>query len=230
MNGNIAIITARGGSKRIPRKNIRLFLGAPIIKYSILAALESGSFDEVMVSTDDEEIAGIAQSFGASVPFFRSNKNADDFATTADVLCEVLNDYSKTGREFENICCIYPTAPFITSDKLQHGMQLLKSSGADVVLPVTSFSYPIERCLRIIDGKAVMEHPKNYSIRSQDFAPAYHDAGQYYCLNVKAFLEQKKLFAQHTVPIVVSNMEVQDIDNINDWKIAEMKYQILHGG
>lgn len=228
MKNSIAIITARGGSKRIPRKNIKSFLGQPIISYSINAALESNCFDEVMVSTDDAEIADIALACGANVPFKRSLKNSDDFSSTADVLFEVLSEYRKGGKEFEYLCCIYPTAPFVTADKLNKGMDLLIKSEADCVLPIVEFSYPIERNLRINNGKVQMQFPENYSIRSQDFQTAYHDAGQFYCLQTQKFLQQKSLFPTFTLPLIISELEVQDIDNLSDWNLAEIKFKLLN--
>lgn len=227
---SIAIITARGGSKRIPRKNIKNFLGRPIISYSIEAALGSESFDEVMVSTDDNEIAGIASSLGARVPFFRSPKTSDDYATTSDVLEEVLGEYDKRGERFDYLCCIYPTAPFVSAEKLKVGMTTLLDTQVDCVLPVVRYSYPIQRCLEIVDGKAQMIWPENYLARSQDLRPTYHDCGQYYCMKCSSLLQQKKLFASHTIPIVVSELEVQDIDNEDDWRLAELKYQLLCDG
>jgi pseudaminic acid cytidylyltransferase len=227
MGSSVAIITARGGSKRIPRKNIKLFLGKPIIQYSIEAAIDSGCFTEVMVSTDDYEIAELALKFGAKVPFMRSKRNSDDFSTTADVLLEVLEAYRLTGQRFECFCCIYPTAPFITPAKLSTAMNMLVDTGVDCVLPVLQFGYPIERCLRVEKNRAFMEHPDNYSSRSQDFAPAYHDAGQFYCLELSSFLEQRVLFPKDTLPMITSHLEVQDIDTDDDWELAEFKYQYL---
>ena len=228
MNKNIAIITARGGSKRIPRKNIKNFLGYPIIKYSIEAALGAKIFDEVMVSTDDAEIADLSLSFGAKVPFLRSSATANDFATTVDVLEEAVSEYGKLGNSFQYLCCIYPTAPFVTAEKLRLGMQLLIDNQADSVLPVVKFSYPVQRALEINNGRAEMIWPENYLARSQDLKPVYHDCGQYYCLSVQSMLEQKRLFAEYTIPIVTSELEVQDIDNEEDWKIAEIKYQFMN--
>jgi pseudaminic acid cytidylyltransferase len=224
---SIAIIPARGGSKRIPRKNIKPFLSVPIIKYSIDAALQSGCFDEVMVSTDDQEIADVAISCGAKIPFFRSGKTADDFASTIDVLEEVILEYRKKGKEFDYLCCIYPTAPFIDAEKLRTGMDTLIKTGADCVLPVTRFSYPIQRSLKIEDDRVSMIWPENYPARSQDLMPAYHDCGQYYWLRTQSMLEQKSLCPKYTIPIVTSSLEVQDIDNEEDWLIAEMKYRLL---
>lgn len=222
-----ALITARGGSKRIPRKNIKDFLGYPIIKYSIDAARDAGCFDEVMVSTDDKEIAEIALRLGAKVPFYRSASTANDFATTADVIEEVLLEYRKNGREFEHFCCIYPTAPFVSPAMLRQGYELLRESDADSVLPVVRFSYPIQRALKIEQGKLSMIWPENLNARSQDLQPAYHDAGQFYWGRTDRFLKQKKLFSDNTLPIEVPESHVQDIDTLEDWKIAEMKYAIL---
>jgi N-acylneuraminate cytidylyltransferase len=226
---NIAIITARGGSKRIPKKNIRPFLGKPIIAYSIAAALKSGMFDEVMVSTDSQEIADIAVKYGAKVPFFRSEKNSDDYAVTADVLEEVLLEYKKTGKEYEYICCLYPTVPLVTSERLIEAMQLLEQSAADSVSPVVPFSHPIQRGFKIAADKTIkMIWPENINTRSQDLAPTYYDGGQFYCLNTKEFLVQKKMFMNNTLPLVISELEIQDIDNEEDWKIAELKYKLKY--
>lgn len=227
----LALITARGGSKRIPRKNIKPFCGKPIIAYSVEAALEAGVFEEVMVSTDDDEIARIAQQHGARVPFRRSVQNSDDFSTTVDVIKEVILAYRQLGQVFDTVCCIYPTAPFVTAARLGEGMRLLEEKAADTVLPVVAFSYPIQRCLRITsDGKAQMFWPENYLARSQDLEPAYHDSGQFYCLRVDALLDQMQIFSKNTVPMVLSELEVQDIDNEDDWKLAELKYALLRGG
>ncbi|HMO18055.1 MAG TPA: pseudaminic acid cytidylyltransferase [Oligoflexia bacterium] len=226
----VAIITARKGSKRIPNKNIKMFLGSPIIKYSITAAIESGVFDEVMVSTDDEGIATIAKSYGAKVPFMRSEKNSNDFAGTADVLIEVIESYASMGIRHESLCGIYPTAPFITPQKLVAGMNLLQESHADVVLPVVRFSYPIQRSLKRIEERVEMFWPENYHARSQDLEPAYHDAGQFYCIKVNSLMKERKLFMSDTRPLVMSELEVQDIDNEDDWKLAEIKYSFLHHG
>lgn len=226
-NKTVAIITARGGSKRIPRKNIKHFLGYPIIKYSINAALNAGCFDEVMVSTDDAEIADTARRLGANVPFMRSEATSNDFSMTADVIEEVLIEYRKRKQQFDYACCIYPTAPFISPERLQRGFELLKETGADSAIPVVRFSYPIQRALKIEDGRLLMIWPENLNKRSQDLMQAFHDVGQFYWLNVKSFLEQKILLGKFTIPIEVPESEVQDIDNEEDWKIAEMKYKLL---
>jgi len=227
LNGNVAIITARGGSKRIPRKNIKDFLGKPIIAYSIAAALDAGCFEEVMVSTDDREIAELAQRLGAKVPFMRSVEMANDYATTPDVLLEVLNEYRRQDKIFEYACCIYPTAPFITAKKLKYGHELLLKAGADAVLPVVRFSYPIQRAMKIEDNRLSMIWPEHLNSRSQDLIPVYHDSGQFYFFQIKRFLETQKLFGDYTVPIELPESEVQDIDTEEDWTIAEMKYRIM---
>ena len=221
-----AIITARGGSKRIPRKNIREFCGKPIIAYSIEAAIQSGIFDTVMVSTDDEEIAEIARKYGAEVPFMRSEKNANDFAATNDVVKEVLDSYAKMGECFDIACCIYPTAPFITADKLKKAVELLQENQADSVVPVVRFGFPPQRCVVKDGGLIKFKWPEYMQSRSQDLQPYYHDAGQFYCLRTESFLEQNRLFMTKTVPLELSEMEVQDIDNEDDWEIAELKYEM----
>lgn len=222
----IAIITARGGSKRIPKKNIREFCGKPIIAYSIEAAIQSELFDEVMVSTDSEEIAEIAKQYGAKVPFLRSAKTADDYATTADVLVEVINKYKEKNQNFKYVCCLYPTAPFVTSDKIIGAMNLLmQNDEIDAVVPVVKFSFPPQRAFVIENNEVSIVHPETFQMRSQDFTPYYHDCGQYYCMEVKSFMEVKRLVLNHTAPVIVSEMEVQDIDNVEDWNLAEVKYQ-----
>ncbi len=224
----IAVITARGGSKRIPRKNIRDFCGKPILAYSVEAALASGAFDTVMVSTEDKEIAEIAEGYGAEVPFFRSGRNADDFAATRDVLREVLEEYESRGERFDVMCCIYPTAPFVTAQRLREAAELLEKNGADSVLPVVRFSFPPQRCVIVKDGAVQFKWPEYAQARSQDLEPYYHDAGQFYCLNVKSFREQNAMVMKRTIPLILSEMEIQDIDTEEDWRLAELKYRLLH--
>ena len=224
----IAVITARGGSKRIPRKNIREFCGKPILAYSIEAALESGMFDTVMVSTEDKEIAETARKYGAEVPFLRSSRTAGDFATTREVLGEVLEEYESRGERFDVLCCIYPTAPFVTAERLREAVELLEENSADSVLTVARFSFPPQRCVVVQDGFLQFKWPEYAQTRSQDLEPYYHDAGQFYCLNVESFHEQDVLVMQKTVPLVLPEMEIQDIDTEEDWKIAEVKYRLVH--
>ena len=223
----LAIITARGGSKRIPHKNIKDFLGKPIIEYSIKTALNTGIYDEVMVSTDDEKIAEIAVNAGANVPFYRSEKTANDFAATADVILEVIEEYEKLGEKFDIITCIYPTAPLISIDRLIESMDLLMSNKYETVMPVVQFSFPPQRSLIVKDNKLVAKHPEFMPMRSQDLEPFYHDCGQFYTFLTKEFIKQKTIIMKNTFPIILSELEVQDIDNMEDWKIAELKYKIL---
>lgn len=223
----VAIITARGGSKRIPRKNVKEFLGKPILLYSIEAALNSGIFEEVMVSTEDEEIAELARQAGAVVPFMRGDENANDFATTTDVLLEVVGEYEKRGKHFEFGCCIYPTAPFVTAEKLRDGMEKLAASDADTLMPVVPFSFPPQRGMVIREDKLQFVQPEHALTRSQDLEHWYHDVGQFYCFRTENFKRNKILTVGNVLPYVVSELEVQDIDTISDWKIAEMKYEAM---
>ncbi|GAB4029804.1 pseudaminic acid cytidylyltransferase [Spirosoma jeollabukense] len=225
---NVAIITARGGSKRIPRKNIRPFLGRPIIAYVIDAARKSGLFNEVMVSTDDQEIAAIALHYGAVVPFLRSTQTADDFATTADVLTEVINQYIQQGQVFNYACCLYPTAPFITPDLLNRAFSTLTQQQFDTVYPVQRFGFPIQRAVLLRNQKVQWFQPEHALTRSQDLEPAYHDAGQFYFVNVAAFQQNHRLITNNSGGIVISELEAHDIDSEEDWRVAELKYRMIH--
>ena len=224
---NIAIITARGGSKRISHKNIRDFCGKPIIEYSIRAALDAQVFDTVMVSTDDERIALIAKNAGAEVPFMRSEKTANDYATTTDVLLEVIEQYDKMGIKFENACCIYPTAPFVSAVKLKNAMAMLQKDNRHSVMPVTAYSFPPLRGMVIKDDKLEYKWPEYAMTRSQDLEEIYHDCGQFYAFQVASFIRERKLVTDNTAGIVISELEVQDIDNEVDWELAEAKYRLL---
>lgn len=229
MSNNIAIITARGGSKRIPRKNIKEFCGKPIIAYSIEQALKAKVFDEVMVSTDDEEIRDIALQYGAKVPFMRSERTSGDNVMTYEVLLEVLDEYKKRNMEFEFMCCIYPTAPLITADNLKKAMHMLESEKVDSVIPIVRFSFPPQRGFIMQDDKITFKWKENALVRSQDLEPMYHDAGQFYCLNVNKFMESHEMISDNTKPVILDDLEVQDIDNESDWRMAEFKYKYLHG-
>ncbi len=225
---NLCIIPARGGSKRIPRKNIKPFMGKPIIAYSIDAALKSGVFDEVMVSTDDEEIAGVARQHGASVPFFRSAETANDYSTTVDVLLEVIETYKQQGKVFDTICCLYSTAPFVTSDRLKEAYAKI-SDNVDACFTMVEYSYPVQRSLRINEnGRVEMRHPEHLKSRTQDLEKVYHDAGQFYYVKTKTLIEEKTVWCKKTAPLVLSELEVQDLDTLTDWQLAEMKYELLH--
>lgn len=227
--GSIAIITARGGSKRIPNKNKKEFLGKPIMCYSIEAARGSGLFEEVMVSTDDEEIARIAREAGANVPFMRSPETSNDFATTDDVLLEVLSEYAKRGQNFEYMACIYPTAPFVTAAKLQNAFRILIEQNAAAVMPVVQFSFPPQRGMAVRDGRLTYCYPENAMKRSQDLEPVYHDCGQFYFYRTNRYLACQGDPEEGYTPIVMPETEVQDIDNPDDWEIAELKYRKMVG-
>ncbi len=222
---NIAIIPARRGSKRIPRKNIKDFLGKPIIAYSIEAAIRSGLFSEVMVSTNCGGIAQIAEKFGAVVPFYRSDKNSSDESTTVDALSEVLDRYKNSfQQEFDFACCIYPAAPMILPEHLANGLKLMQEDKYKTVFPVTEFSYPIRRAFRINNnGKPELIWPEYRSTRSQDLEKTYHDAGQWYWFRPKEI--EEGLFTDNSGVILLPETEIQDIDNPADWQLAEMKYK-----
>lgn len=225
---SIAIIPARGGSKRIPRKNIKDFLGKPIIAYSIETALKSKLFDVVMVSTDDEEIAEIAKNYGAEVPFMRSADTSNDFATTADVINEVLSRYQKKGTLFDIVACIYATAPFITIDNLKKGLEAIMVGGLDSAFTCVAFSYPVQRGLVFGDNGFIrMKWPEYKKSRSQDLEKFYHDAGQFYISKVDAFHENNSFWGTRTSAIILEELMVQDLDTLTDWVLAEMKYKLL---
>ena len=223
----LAIITARGGSKRIPKKNIKEFCGKPMLAYTIEAALESDIFDEVMVSTDSDEIAEVARQYGAAVPFMRGEATSNDFATTADVLLEVLDRYAREGKTFEQFACLYPTAPFLTGERLKDAWEVFIASGAATLIPVVKFSFPPQRGLVIREGRAVFNTPEFAMCRSQDLEPIYHDCGQFYFLKTADFLEKKVVAGNDTAPYIMPEELVQDIDDQSDWNIAEMKYKIM---
>ena len=228
--GSIAIITARGGSKRIPKKNIKNFCGKPIIAYSIEAAVNSNMFDEVMVSTDSEEIAAVAKRYGAKVPFFRSIETSTDFATTEDALIEVLQRYKENSKEYDIVCCIYPTAPFITPEKIKHTFNILKNdSEKDSVIPVVKFSFPPQRALIEVKGKLQYQYPEYENARSQDLMPIYHDAGQFYLCKTDSLIKYHNLITPHSAAYFLPEEEVQDIDNMSDWRLAEQKFQNMRG-
>lgn len=227
MDNNLCIIPARGGSKRIPRKNIKAFLGKPIIAYSIETAIKSGLFQEIMVSTDDEEIASIAQKYGAKVPFLRSAANADDHATTMDVIEEVVNQYQQDGQHYDFICCVYPTAPLMKAEHLKKGYQQLRSTSVNTVFPAVAFSYPIWRgVVRRDTEKVGMLFPEHANTRSQDLPVVYHDAGQWYWLKPNTL--GQPIF-QNAAFYELSEQDVQDVDTPSDWQLAEMKFKIRQG-
>ncbi len=225
---NIAIIPARSGSKRIPHKNIKNFLGKPIIAYSIETALQSGLFEEVMVSTDDKHIAKIAQDYGAKVPFFRSSETSDDFAVLSDVILEVIDNYEKKlNRHYDNICCLLATAPFVSTSNLQEAYKKLLQPNTDAVFPIVKFGFPIQRAVKLENQTVKMIWPENKNVRSQDLEPAYHDAGLFYWIKTNVFKKQKTFWPQHTAGMEISRFAAQDIDTPEDWKLAELKFKFL---
>jgi pseudaminic acid cytidylyltransferase len=223
----IAIIPARGGSKRIPRKNIRSFCGKPIIHYPIAVALETGLFDEVMVSTDDEEIADVAVQGGARVPFLRSAATSNDSAVTADVIHEVLRSYQQSGAEFDRLCCIYPVTPLLQAKHLKEAAALLENENVESVQPVVRFGFPPQRAVRILpDGCVSWIYPEYALTRSQDLEAQYHDVGQFYWWKTKHFLRENLLVGKNSFAYEMSELDIQDIDNEVDWQLAERKYRL----
>jgi N-acylneuraminate cytidylyltransferase len=224
---NIAIIPARGGSKRIPRKNIRDFLGKPIISYSIEAAINSNLFDEVIVSTDDNEIAKIAIKYGAKVPFFRSEENSDDFAPTANVLLEVLNWYKNKGISFESAICIYPCSPFVSAELFVKANEILTNQKADCVFPVIKYGHPIQRALKLDEnGKMTVFFDEFSNARTQDLNNTFHDAGMFYFFDVNKFLKSQALRTNNSFALEIDENMTQDIDSETDWRLAELKYKL----
>lgn len=226
MGKSIAIITARGGSKRIPKKNIKDFCGKPIISYSIEAALDSGIFDEVMVSTDDAEIAKIALKYGAKVPFPRSAKTSSDYATTADVIKEVIIEYRKIGTEIDFYCCLYPTAPFVTGESLRRAKDKMYEDKADFLTPVARLKYPAQRCFVMQDKQLKKKWPEYQNVRTQDLEPLYYDCGQFYMGKADKILTVA-YEDRNMTGIEIDDKYVQDIDTLEDWDIAEAKYKQL---
>lgn len=223
---NIAIIPARGGSKRIPRKNIKLFCGQPMIAWSIQAAIESECFDRIVVSTDDKEIAEVARTYGAETPFVRSPELSNDHVATLPVIANAIEWIKASGGNVENACCIYATAPFVVAADLQNGLSLLKSSAADYAFTVTSFPFPIQRAVRITsEDRIQMFQPEHLNSRSQDLEEAWHDAGQFYWGKAKAWLTHKLVFSKDSIPIKLPRYRVQDIDTQEDWDRAAWMFQ-----
>jgi len=224
----IAVIPARGGSKRIPRKNIRNFCGKPIMAYSILAALESEIFDHVIVSTDDNEIASVAREWGAEVPFMRPVEISDDYTGTNAVVKHAIQWFSMQHIDIEYACCIYATAPFLKAERIQRGFELLVESNKQFSFSVTTFAFPIQRAIKI-NGEGGVESlfPSMIGNRSQDLEEAYHDAGQFYWGRASAFKEGLSIFTPESVPVELPQYLVQDIDNMDDWKRAELMYRAL---
>lgn len=225
---NLAVIPARGGSKRIPRKNIKLFCGKPMIAWSIEAALTSGCFDKVIVSTDDLEIAAVAREWGADVPFMRPAELADDFIGTMPVVKQALQAMASQGMVVEHVCCLYATAPFVTAEALTEGFRTLKSSGACFAFSVTSYAFPIQRSIRLDSrGRVSMFQPEHFLTRSQDLEDAFHDAGQFYWGTGAAWLAETPIFSSEAAAIILPRYRVQDIDTLEDWLRAEWMFKAI---
>jgi pseudaminic acid cytidylyltransferase len=224
----LAVIPARGGSKRIPRKNIKLFGGKPMIAWSIEAAIQSGCFDRIIVSTDDAEIADVARASGAEVPFVRPPELSDDHTGTIPVIAHAIQWQNDSGPAASQVCCIYATAPFIQTEDLRRGLELLKSSGADYAFSVTSFAFPIQRAIRITaEHRVAMFQPDQFNTRSQDLEEAWHDAGQFYWGRADAWLSHKSAFSGNALPLHLPRYRVQDIDTMDDWVRAELMFMAM---
>ena len=225
---NLCVIPARGGSKRIPRKNIKSFNGKPIIAYSIEAALNSGCFDKVIVSTDDPEIAEVGQTYGAEVPFMRPDELANDYTGTLPVIKHAIEWFEQNQTRPDDVCCLYATAPFVQAETIRAAYQQLQDTAADYCFTVASFSFPIQRAVKITENQRLqMFYPEQFNTRSQDLEKAYHDAGQFYWGRAEAFKEQKPLFSDDASPYVLPEYLVQDIDTPEDWARAEIMYQVI---
>ena len=226
----IAVIPARGGSKRIPRKNIREFCGKPIIAYSIAAAQQTGLFDQIVVSTDDEEIAAVARAFGATTPFIRPKEIADDFTGTNAVVKHAISWFGEQENDVAHACCLYATAPLVQARFIKESFEALVRSDAAFAFSVTSYAFPIQRAVRIVPGGRVDAiYPEHRMTRSQDLEHAYHDAGQFYWGTARAFLDNLPLFAPHSIGVILPRHLVQDIDTSEDWERAELMYRAVNG-
>ena len=224
----LCIIPARGGSKRIPRKNIKEFLGQPVIAYSIKAAIDSQCFDKVIVSTDDAEIAEVAKSFGASVPFMRPDELADDYASTIPVVKHAIEWFDDQGQSPSEVCCLYATAPFVRASTIRKAYEQMQSTQADYCFTATSFAFPIQRAIKVTaENRVEMFYSEHFETRSQDLERSYHDAGQFYWGKAEAFKQQKPLFSKSATPYILPRYLVQDIDTLEDWKKAELMYKTI---
>lgn len=225
---NIAIIPARGGSKRIPRKNIKLFHGKPMIAWSILAAQQAGCFQRIIVSTDDAEIAAVAQEYGAEVPFVRPAEIANDYATTGEVISHAMTWLNEQGKMPELVCCLYATAPFVEPDDLRQGLALLTAdSQCQFAFSATRFGFPVQRAIKLdASGQVSMFYPEYQLTRSQDLEDAYHDAGQFYWGRASAWLNKSPIYAAHSQLVLLPSYRVQDIDTPDDWLRAERLFSL----
>jgi pseudaminic acid cytidylyltransferase len=224
----LAVIPARGGSKRIPRKNIKPFAGKPMIAWSIEAAHASGCFDRIIVSTDDAEIADVARAYGAEVPFMRPPELSDDHIGTIPVVAHAVRWMAQQVGPVECACCLYATAPFVQSKDLRLALNVLQRSGAQYAFSVTSYAFPIQRAIRIrADDRVEMLNPEHFNTRSQDLEEVFHDAGQFYWGLSNAWLNHLPIFSHDSVPVRLPRERVQDIDNSEDWRVAELKFKLM---
>ena len=227
----LAIIPARGGSKRIPRKNVKLFCGKPMIAWSIDAAHASGLFDHIVVSTDDMEISEVTKAYGAEVPFMRPAALSDDHTGTSPVVAHAIEWYRAQGSMPDPVCCIYATAPFVSTADLQRGLQLLTDSGSDFAFSVTRYTFPIQRAIKLTEeGRVQMFQPEHFNTRSQDLEEAFHDAGQFYWGRAAAWIADKPVFSTVAMPVILPRHRVQDIDTPEDWERAEWMFKALQTG
>jgi len=224
----VAIIPARGGSKRIPNKNMKMFHGKPIIYYAIQTAIKSNLFDEVFVSTDNQEIAEFAMKNGAKVPTYRSSKNADDHATTSEVLIEVINYYTSQNKKLSMACCIYPTSPLVKPKDLISANEVFEKQSIEVLISSVKFSFPVQRGFFVFENKEIgLIDPESINKRSQDLAETYHDAGAFYLLKPQEFLKTGSLWKGKIGAYILPELQSQDIDTLEDWKLAELKHEYL---
>lgn len=224
----LAIIPARGGSKRIPRKNIKPFCGKPMIVWSIEAARESNCFDRIIVSTDDAEIANVARTHGAEVPFMRPPELSDDYTGTIPVIAHAIDWINHNVAPVEFACCLYATAPFVQADDLRRGLDVLNTSGADYAFSVTSYAFPIQRAIRITaDQRVEMFNSEHFDTRSQDLEEAFHDAGQFYWGRTEAWSSGKPIFSHDAAPVPLPRHRVQDIDTDEDWQRAQLMFAVI---
>ncbi|MDN0075826.1 pseudaminic acid cytidylyltransferase [Crenobacter sp. SG2303] len=224
----LAIIPARGGSKRIPRKNIKTFCGKPMIAWSIEAALKSGCFDQVIVSTDDAEIAEVARRYGAAVPFMRPAELSDDHTGTIPVIRHAIEWVNTHDQMVEHACCLYATAPFVSGDDIRRGLEIITNDDVDYAFSVTTYAFPIQRAIRITaEGRVEMFNPEHFNTRSQDLEEAWHDAGQFYWGRAEAWLQGRVIFSPASVPVPLPRHRVQDIDTPEDWVRAEWLFKAM---
>jgi len=226
---NLCVIPARGGSKRIPRKNIKVFCGKPLIVWSIEKAIESKCFEEIIVSTDDLEIADLAKTYGVKAPFIRPEALSNDFTETSKVISHAIKWQIENSELPSKVCCIYASAPFIQTKDLRYGLKLLQDNDVDYVFPITSYAYPVQRSLRITSERRIeMFQPEHHNSRSQDLEEAWHDAGQFYWGKVSAWLDEKPIISKNTIPMYLPRYRVHDIDTNEDWQAAELMFKTIY--